>query len=132
VSDLKPKWSKRQLRAGQRMREAWETFFSSASKDASIASHQPFAVEGDGRLAGIQAKVEAELLGYSNVIGVATGIRVRGGKPTGEPCIVVYVSQKLPITKLAKSEVIPHEIEGVPIDVVDVGEIGALSNGLTR
>lgn len=114
------------------MREAWETFFSSTSKDASISPHQLLAVEGEGRLAAIQAQLEAKLLGYPNVIGVATGIRVRGGKPTGEPCLVVYVSQKLPITKLAKSEVIPHEIEGVPIDVVDVGEIGALSNGLTR
>ena len=63
---------------------------------------------------------------YPNVIGVADGICTKPGKPTGEPCLVVVVERKIPPAKLAKDAILPDRIEGVPIDVVEVGKIEAL------
>jgi hypothetical protein len=131
VSDLKPKWTKKQQRAGQKIKQAWESFFATAGKDPQ-AGRQPLANEGQGVPAAIQARHESELLRYPNVVGVATGMRMRGGKPTGEACLVVYVRKKFPVAQLAEHDVLPRSIEGIPVDVVDVGDISALSNDLTR
>lgn len=60
-----------------------------------------------------------------NVVGVSEGIEVRRGKPTGTPCIVVYVTRKVPKAKL-KGHPLPERIEGVPVDVVEVGSVDAL------
>jgi len=38
----------------------------------------------------------------------------------------VYVSKKPLRSKLAKSDLLPDKVEGVPIDVVEVGEIEPL------
>jgi len=38
----------------------------------------------------------------------------------------VLVKRKLPKSKLRKTEILPREIEGVPIDVVEVGKIEPL------
>ncbi len=63
---------------------------------------------------------------YPNVVGVAPGVRMVQGKPTGERCLVVYVERKIPRTKLKEDEILPREIEGVPVDVVEVGRVDAL------
>ena len=49
------------------------------------------------------------------------------GKPTEEIALVVSVSKKLPPSEVETSDRIPTEIEGVPVDVKEVGEILALS-----
>lgn len=63
---------------------------------------------------------------YPNVVGVADGVGMRAGKPTGEDCIVVYVERKVPKSKLEKGEVLPRRIEGVLVDVVEVGRVEPL------
>jgi hypothetical protein len=63
---------------------------------------------------------------YPNVVGVAEGIEVKRGRPTGVPCIVVYVKRKVPKAKLARRHTLPERIEGVRVDVVEVGSVGAL------
>jgi hypothetical protein len=65
-------------------------------------------------------------MSYPNVVGVADGIKAKRGEPTGERCLVVLVKRKLPKSKLGKTEILPREIEGVPIDVVEVGKIEPL------
>jgi len=79
----------------------------------------------DGRIAEVRARHEADLMRYPNVVGVSDGVATRGGESTGELCIVVYVSTKLPASKLAAEAVLPGEIDGVRIDVVEVGRIEA-------
>ena len=49
------------------------------------------------------------------------------GKPTGEHCIVVYVSQKIPSNQLNEDEILPSHVEGVPVDIVEAGQVEALS-----
>jgi hypothetical protein len=68
---------------------------------------------------------EAELMGKANVVGVGVGLRQRGGARTDEVTVVVMVRQKVPRAQLAPADVIPTEIEGVPVDVQEVGEIVA-------
>lgn len=80
----------------------------------------------DANLEAIQARHQATLMGYPNVIGVATGTRSRGGQPTGERCLVVYVTRKVPRSALSPAQILPTEIEGVPVDVVEVGEVRPL------
>jgi len=75
--------------------------------------------------ADVRARHEAELMRYPNVVGVADGIATRGGKPTGEQSIVVYVSRKVPASELAADAVLPTEIDGVRVDVVEAGLIEA-------
>ena len=78
------------------------------------------------RITTVRATHEARLLRYPNVVAVADGIRTHGGQPTGEPCIVVYVSHKVPPEQLRADEVLPEQLDGVGVDVVPVGEIRAL------
>ena len=74
----------------------------------------------------IREKYEKELLKKPNVIGVGVGLKIKGGKVTDEPAIMVYVTRKLPKEHLSKEELVPEEIEGVKTDVVEVGIIRAL------
>lgn len=67
-----------------------------------------------------------ELMQKANVIGVGIGFAIQGGSRTDQLAIVVMVKQKLPRTKLKEKDVIPREIEGVPVDVQSVGEVRAL------
>jgi hypothetical protein len=66
-----------------------------------------------------KAAVEKDLLARKGVTGVGVGEKISGGKRTGTACIRVYVKKKLPKSKLAKADVIPAEINGVPTDVIE-------------
>ncbi|MEE8389620.1 MAG: hypothetical protein V3S14_02340 [Anaerolineae bacterium] len=61
-----------------------------------------------------------------NVVGVGIGLEQIGGKLTGKPVIVVSVTNKVPVSQLAPGDVIPRELDGVPVDVQAVGELRAL------
>ncbi len=73
-----------------------------------------------------EAHLEA-LMGKANVVGVGIGFQQQAGKPTGKVALVVMVSQKLPAHQLAPEDILPAEIDGVPVDVQQVGEISALN-----
>jgi len=59
------------------------------------------------------------LRAYPNVIGVGVGLKEVGGVRTDQVAIRVYVERKLPRSRLADAEVLPDEIDGVPIDVIE-------------
>ncbi len=75
----------------------------------------------------VKARHEARLMQKANVVGVGVGFRQRGGKLTDQVALVVNVTRKLPRDQLAPEDLIPTEIEGVPVDVYETGEIQALS-----
>ena len=77
-------------------------------------------------LRAVKAIYEADLMRKANVVGVGIGLRRRGGEPTAEPVIVVSVTHKVPFWQLAPSDVIPRELDGIPVDVEAVGELRAL------
>jgi hypothetical protein len=73
----------------------------------------------------IKDRYEAELMEKANVQGVGVGLHMRGGKPTGGLSLIVMVTRKFPKAQLASEDLIPSEIEGVSIDVQEVGELEA-------
>ena len=68
---------------------------------------------------------EAELLSKPNVVGVGVGLCMRGGAPTGQVGLVVFVRRKVAASQLKPQDIIPSEIGSVPVDVQEVGEIRA-------
>jgi len=77
------------------------------------------------RIKAVKAAHEADLLRKANVVGVGIGFRQRGGQQTDEICLVVSVRKKVPPDQLAPDDRIPAELEGVPVDVQEVGIIRA-------
>lgn len=65
------------------------------------------------------------LMAMPNVVGLGIGLRHVGGEPTGEVALVVLVSRKLPAVQLEDGGILPQAIEGVPVDVQEVGELTA-------
>ena len=66
-----------------------------------------------------KASAEKELLELDGVTGVGVGEKITNDKRTGIACIRVYVKKKLPKSKLTKSQTIPAEINGAPVDVIE-------------
>ncbi len=121
---LGPSWSQAQQEEGERMKKAWEEFFSKTKPAKELPFSHHFE---NAKIAEIRARHETKLMGYPNVVGVSEGFRSKQGKATSEACIVVYVEKKIPRDKLTKSDILPSQIEGVAVDVVQVGKVEALS-----
>jgi hypothetical protein len=77
------------------------------------------------RLRAVRATYEADLMRKANVVGVGIGLKKVDGEQTGEPAIVVSVIRKLPSPQLEPDDVIPDELDGVPVDVQAVGDLRA-------
>ena len=81
--------------------------------------------EVQARVEAVKRAYSAELMEKANVVGVGVGVRYRGGVHTGEVALVVMVSRKLPRAQLAPQDVIPSILDGVPVDVQEVGKLSA-------
>jgi hypothetical protein len=68
---------------------------------------------------------QARFLSQPNVVGVGIGLRQRGGRVLDELCVVALVRRKRPRTALAPDAIVPAEIEGIPVDVLEVGDLRA-------
>jgi len=66
-----------------------------------------------------------ELMAKANVVGVGVGLLESGGERTGTVAVVVMVRRKVPRAQLSAADIIPTELDGVPVDVQEVGEISA-------
>jgi len=78
------------------------------------------------RLRAVKAKHEKALLRKKNVVGVGVGFRKRRGELTGELALIVMVRAKYPDAALDPHDLIPSELDGVPVDIQPVGELRAL------
>lgn len=67
------------------------------------------------------------LMRKANVVGVGIGFAKRGQQATKQIALVVMVSQKLPREALDPEDILPTEIEGVPVDVQETGTLHAQS-----
>jgi hypothetical protein len=81
--------------------------------------------EETARALRVKEEHEADLLAKANVLGVGVGFRHRAGRATGEISIIVMVRRKQPAAELAAGDLVPTEIDGVSVDVHEVGEIEA-------
>jgi hypothetical protein len=78
----------------------------------------------------VQDQYQESLLILSNVVGVGTGYRMRGGEITEEICVQVLVDRKIPIEMLAPHDLVPTTLEvtdgyRVKTDVLEVSPIDA-------
>ena len=78
------------------------------------------------KASAIKRAYQAELMSKANVVGVGVGYRYQGGKPTDRVALVVMVRHKVPRHQLATEDILPTAIEGIPVDVQEVGEPRAL------
>jgi hypothetical protein len=65
------------------------------------------------------------LMSLPNVVGVGIGPRFKDGKRTDQIGVVVMVQQKLPASALSPQDMIPAVLEGIPVDVQEVGTFEA-------
>lgn len=72
-------------------------------------------------IAEVQTKYDDYLLSFPNVVGTGIGYRQRMSQPSEELCLVVMVSRKLAPEKLPPEAMLPRQLEGVPIDVIETG-----------
>jgi hypothetical protein len=77
------------------------------------------------RVEAVKKAHETMLLQKANVVGVGVGLRRRRGELAEEVVLVVMVKQKVRRAALDPDDVLPKEIEGVPVDVQEIGEIRA-------
>ena len=78
------------------------------------------------RILAVKDIHEDDLLSKANVVGVAIGFRQKNGQSTDTLALVVMVSSKVPQSTLSPEDQIPVSIDGIPIDVQEIGEISAL------
>ena len=77
------------------------------------------------KIRAVKAKYERRLLKKRNVVGVGIGYREIGGKLTEQVALTVMVEKKQPLASLRKRDIIPSELDGVRVDVKEVGKIRA-------
>ena len=53
----------------------------------------------------------------TDITGVSSGTKVKNGVDTGEPCVVIYVPKKKPLSELTAKDILPKRIDGKIIDV---------------
>lgn len=75
----------------------------------------------DEKLTKVQTKYIDMLMNKPNVVGVAIGYIQEDGITRDEKGIIVMVSQKLPENQLPPKDRIPHELDGVRVDVQEFG-----------
>jgi len=78
------------------------------------------------KVTAVKRAHQAELMMKANVVGVGVGFRSQKGARTDQVALVVMVSRKMPKSRLKPKDLLPLEIEGVPVDVQEVGEVKAL------
>lgn len=73
----------------------------------------------------VKQRVEAQLLSLANVVGVGVGLRQKSGEFTDEVALIVMVKKKVNEDELTPEDVVPQEIDGIVVDIQEVGEIHA-------
>jgi len=86
------------------------------------------AEKGIEEIRAVKDRHEEDLLKKKNVVGLGIGYREVGGQKTEQLSLVVMVRKKELPSQLDATDLVPSEIDGVPVDVKEVGEIVALSS----
>ncbi len=71
--------------------------------------------------AAVEEFLDPEKRGASNVIGMGVGVKWRKGQPTGEPALVVLVTQKLDKDQVSKADLVPPKLAEMQTDVLEIG-----------
>ena len=77
------------------------------------------------RVLAVKRQHEQELLAQPNVVGVGIGFKSEHGQLTDTLAVIVNVIHKKPLDDLTQEDILPVELDGVPVDVQEVGSIKA-------
>lgn len=64
-------------------------------------------------------RVREKWLSFSGVTAVDLGFKWTAGQMTQELAIRVHVNEKRPLSEIPENELIPKEIDGIPVDVIE-------------
>ncbi|MCP4654396.1 MAG: hypothetical protein GY856_03145 [bacterium] len=120
-----PVWSPAARKAGKEAADAWEKFFKDRDPDGFGD------LEEMARIRTVRDLCDERLLKKENVVGVATSLKVTDGKPTGTWSLTIFVKDKK-LFDVLEGDLIVEGVEGVPTDVVEVGEIGTLEDNAPK
>ena len=67
-----------------------------------------------------------------NVVGLGVGYKLTAGKATDHLSVVVMVREKIPVSGLKPEEIIPQDLDDIPTDVFEVGELRPLQSRTDR
>lgn len=68
-------------------------------------------------------KNEAHILRKQNVIGCGIGFKEVRSQPTNTTALLVFVKKKLPLSSLLKEDHVPTQVDSLPTDVIEVGDV---------
>jgi hypothetical protein len=77
----------------------------------------------------VKNRHEAELLEKANVVAVGVGLPIVDGQVTGTPGIIVSVTHKVAAADLAAEDLVPQQVEDVPVWVQEVDRPRAAEEG---
>ncbi|XP_074619619.1 uncharacterized protein LOC141878552 isoform X2 [Acropora palmata] len=75
--------------------------------------------ETRAKIKTVQEKHLDRLLAWPNVTAVDINYKTKGGLKTDRLCLVIWVRKKKPLSEIPAREVLPREIDGVPVDVFE-------------
>jgi hypothetical protein len=75
------------------------------------------------RARAVKKAHEKELMKRANVVGVGVGYQKKGDTWTGQVAIIILVAKKLPPEQLSPKDLLPSLIDGVVVDVQEVGRL---------
>ena len=78
--------------------------------------------EQTARATLVQQKYMEALLKLPHVVGVGIGFVKKDGVQTGQIGLVVMVDQKVSAQEVDPVDQIPKELDGVPVDVQEIGQ----------
>ena len=87
----------------------------------NTTNHEKHDITGKAR--AIKEAYQSELMLKANVVGLGVGYCHKNGEPTQEIALIVLVNRKLPRSALEERDLLPEQIEGIPVDVQEVGDI---------
>ncbi len=74
-------------------------------------------------IGSVHKKYQNSLLMKKNVIGMGYGLKSTSGLETKEECLVVFVREKEPVANLVRKDLVPSDLDGVTIDVKEIGHV---------
>lgn len=80
-----------------------------------------------GQVIQVSRQVARDFMARRNVVACGVGFKIKGERQTCIPSIVVSVTHKEPPQTLSPSDLIPQAIQNITTDVIETGEIEALS-----
>ena len=100
------------------------------ANEVTLAEARKLKAEFVSRMFGAEAMAAGDKVGLAaampttgNVVGVGYGAKVTSGTGLDDVAIRVYVRTKLPVGELTAVERVPAQVNGVPTDVLQVGDI---------